>query len=399
MVMKWGSVVHRGSSFSEGGKAVEFKDFFSMLKKRISDGLDIPHFFRELISMITDVPESEWGGKKDPSKRELTDSSIRTYAKRKLSSNFAKSIVLRLSPEMFIESLNSRPVSTLTLLAADYSVIDPTADSGNIAEKLAYCFVDIIKRAAGEVDAAHLKEEQIQQQELDLRVKYGDYLLCEANYKCPYPGCGHSLTVSESGKLKYLYNVVIIDERKGPEVGNLMALCPNCHARLNVSRNNKITRDLSSRKRLLIASQQSKKLLDDMPLEEGIIGVVSKIKKIDSIDPDDISLDPKDVSQKLNPSDDFVLYNTVHGFVTSYFTRIKKLMREADKRKEIDYEEVQDQIRAMYRKLKKAKKSNMEIFTEIYSKIHRVTMEEELYCQIVVAYFIQSCEVFDAVAE
>lgn len=182
-------------------------------------------------------------------------------------------------------------------------------------------------------------------------------------------------------------------------MGNLLALCPNCHARLNVSRNNKITKDLSFRKRLLIASQQSKKLLDDMPLEEGIIGVVSKIKKIDSIAPDDISLDPKDVSQKLNPSDDFVLYNTVHGFVTSYFTRIKKLMREADKRKEIDYEEVQDQIRAMYRKLKKAKKSNMEIFTEIYSKIHRVTMEEELYCQIVVAYFIQSCEVFDAVAE
>ena len=34
---------------------MEFKDFFSMLKKRISDGADVPYFFRNLIAMITDV--------------------------------------------------------------------------------------------------------------------------------------------------------------------------------------------------------------------------------------------------------------------------------------------------------------------------------------------------------
>ena len=45
-------------------------------------------------------------------------------------------------------------------------------------------------------------------------------------------------------------------------------------------------------------------------------------------------------------------------------------MTNADKRGEIDYDEVQDQIHAMYKKLKKAKKSKVDIFNEIAQKIH-----------------------------
>jgi len=55
-------------------------------------------------------------------------------------------------------------------------------------------------------------------------------------------------------------------------------------------------------------------------------------------------------------------------------------------------------MKALYRRLKKTKKSREEIFNEIVEKIHRVTLQEALYCQIVVSYFIQSCEVFDAIA-
>ena len=45
---------------------MEFKDFFSTLKNRISNGYDVPEFFRDLFAMITDVPEENWGIKLDP---------------------------------------------------------------------------------------------------------------------------------------------------------------------------------------------------------------------------------------------------------------------------------------------------------------------------------------------
>lgn len=79
--------------------------------------------------------------------------------------------------------------------------------------------------------------------------------------------------------------------------------------------------------------------------------------------------------------------------------KIKEIMISLDKRGEIDYEEVQDQMKAIYRRLKKAGKTNMEIFNEIVAKIYRISLQEDIYCQIVVSYFVQSCEVFDAITE
>ena len=49
-------------------------------------------------------------------------------------------------------------------------------------------------------------------------------------------------------------------------------------------------------------------------------------------------------------------------------------MTSLDQRKVIDYEEVQDQMKAIYRRLKKANKSKMEIFMEISNKVHGVTL-------------------------
>ena len=91
---------------------MEFKVFFSMLKNRISDGTDIPYFFRDLIAMITEVPEEEWNTPKDPATKLTKENTLRTYAKRGVSKKFAESIVYRLSPENFVESLNSFPEAT-----------------------------------------------------------------------------------------------------------------------------------------------------------------------------------------------------------------------------------------------------------------------------------------------
>ena len=74
-------------------------------------------------------------------------------------------------------------------------------------------------------------------------------------------------------------------------------------------------------------------------------------------------------------------------------------MISLDKRGIIDYEELQTQMRSIYKRLSKSKKTDVEIFTEISTKIHKVTLQDDIYCQIIVAYFIQRCEVFDAITK
>lgn len=140
-------------------------------------------------------------------------------------------------------------------------------------------------------------------------------------------------------------------------------------------------------------------MLDELPLERGIVGVVTRIKKLQMQDFEEVSFDPKELTKKIDPSHEHLLYLTVKNFVLSYFVTVREIMMNLDKRGEIDYGSLQNQIHAIYRGLSKKNKNQMEIFAEISEKIHRQTLQEVIYCQVVVSYFIQSCEVFDAIAE
>ena len=395
--IEWYSVVHHGTNLRKGDCFVEFKEFFSMMKKRISDGADVPYFFKDLVAMITDVTEDEWGTPKDPSTKLSKESTLRSYAKRGLSQKFAQSIVYRLKPEMFIASLNTRPVTVRQFLADDFRPYDSTADASNIASKLAEVFIDIIRSAAGLVEPTELEKQKLQQAEQDFKNKFGDYLINEANHVCPFPGCGRSLVVTNAGKAANLYNVGLIDKKKAPTVENLLALCPHCYATYSIDDNAKICKELNGVKKILVAHQQSVQLLDDLPLEKGIVGVISKVKNLKEKDLADASLDPKEIKQKLKPADNMALYITVNTYVTTYYVKLREIMMNADKRGDIDYDEVQDQMHAIYKRLKKAKKTKVEIFNEIAQKVHKVSLQEDIFCQIVVSYFIQSCEVFDAI--
>lgn len=378
---------------------MEFKAFFSMLKNRISDGADVPYFFRDLIAMITDVTEDEWGTIKDPSTKLTSDETLRSYSKRNLTKKFAQSIVYRLQPELFMESLNERPDTVRAFLADDYKSIDATANKDNIAKLLADCFVEIIRRTAGLVEKDTLEKQKLQQQAAELKIKYGDYLLNEANYYCAFPGCGRSLTVSNEGRSTTVFKVSLIEKDKAPTVDNLLALCPHCYATYSIDDNKNVCKELKGVKKILMGHQESIQMLDELPLEKGIVRVVSKIKNLKEKDLVEATLDPKEIKQKIKPSENIVLYTTVNNYVMVYYVMLREIMMNADKRGDIDYDDIQYQMGAIYKRLKKAKKSKVEIFNEITEKIHKVSLQENIYCQIVVSYFIQSCEVFDAITE
>lgn len=121
-------------------------------------------------------------------------------------------------------------------------------------------------------------------------------------------------------------------------------------------------------KKLLGTRTQDLSLIDDLSLEKGIVRAIGKIKKLNEKELANASLDPKEIRLKLWLSDNIDLYQTLNLYATPYFVKIKEIMMSLDKRGEIDYEKVQDQMKAIYRRLKKAGKTNMEIFNEIVAK-------------------------------
>lgn len=397
--MVWRILVRRGANQGKECHAnVEFKTLFSILKKHLADGDDVPYFFRELMAMITTVTEDEWGTGQDPSVK-LSDETIRSYTKRGLPKKLACAIVYRLTPEILVERINERSETSRRLLAEDLKGYDASVDADSVAEAVSGWIVEIVQTAAGLVPQNALQKQQQMQIASDLKLRYGDYLLGETDGYCPFPGCGRQLTVSNNGRAVHSFEVSLIDKKKAATPDNLIAMCPQCYATYLLDDSKKVTKGLVEIKNLLSTHKQSVHLLDSLPLERGIVGVISRIKKLGEKELSDASLDPKEIKQKLSPSQDMALYLAVNNYVTTYFRRIKEIMMNLDKRGEIDYDEIQDQIHAFYKRLKKANKTRPEIFNEIVGKVHRVTLQDDIYCQIVVSYFVQSCEVFDAITK
>jgi hypothetical protein len=377
---------------------VEFKTLFPILRKHLSDGYDVPQFFRDLMAMLTEVSEDEWGTSKDPSQKGR-DNSLRSYAKRGLPKKLARTIVYRLTPENVVDSINSHKEEQRRNLANDLVGFEPSLDVNNVAKWVADQLVEIVQRSAGLVSQDKLSKEKQQQLDLELKQKYGDYLLAEEDNHCAFPGCGRELVLTNNGKISYAYEVSLINKNEKASPENLLAMCPQCHATYLMDSDKKVEKQLLNVKKLLATHRQSVHLLDDLPLESGIISVITRISKLKEKDLADASLDPKEIKQKLDPARDTAIYFTVKGYVSIYFVKIREIMTNLDKRREIDYDEIQDQMHALYRRLKKAGKSRLEIFNEITDKVHRVSLADNVYCQIVVAYFIQSCEVFDAITK
>ena len=378
---------------------MDFPTLFSILRKRLSDGYNAPMYCRELFAQLTEVSEEEWGTLKDPETKITKEATLRSFTKRGLSRKFAQAIVYRLAPDNLAARINERPVATRQLLSEDLSAYVPEVTADTVGKVIADMMVDIIRRTAGLVSQDALKQEKQRELFADWKTKYGDYLYEECDGFCPFPGCGKQLSAVADSKVSRVYEISLVDKTKKVTTDNLIALCPMCHATYQMDDSKAKTKELANVKALLITHGQSARLLDGIALEKGIVGVLRRLADLKEKAFFKAELDPKELTKKVNPTDNYILYLTVKNNVTTYFLKIREIMTNLDRRGLIDYEALQDQMKAIYKRLKKSHLSQMEIFREITEKLHRTSLQDDVYCQIVVCYFIQSCEVFDAVAE
>lgn len=377
---------------------MEFKTIFDILQDYLADDDNAPKFFRELISMLTSMSEAEWGSLKDPS-QQLSDNTIRSYIRRGLSQAVAKRIIYRLDSENLKECINEKETAVREKMADDIRGYVPDVSADTVADTIAEILVDNIRTSAGLVPQDKITKQREEVARAKLKSKYGDFLLSETGNYCPFPGCGKELVISGNGKAVQTYEVNLIEKDKPVTSDNLIAMCPQCSATYAIDTQKKTVTSLKKVKKSLVSHRESVKMLNDKPLEKGIVGVLGGIKKLGAKDLRDASLDPKKINQKILPSESIVLYNTVNNLVTVYYLRTRDILMNLDKKHEIDYDEIQSQMKSIYLKLKKAKKTKEEIFEEIVDKIHRMTLQEVIYCQIVVCFFIQKCEVYDAITE
>lgn len=237
-------------------------------------------------------------------------------------------------------------------------------------------------------------------------------LVSQVNRHCPL--CGVKLFRNKNGEEYKFYEVahiyphsptpkelVVLESVTVPEKiddeKNYIALCPNCHTEYDKGKTLEEYNRLRSVKDGLIAKEIQYDLQYEYKLKEDINSIVAKLEsactKKDGLVP--LSYDPKKVDKKLKDSISPFQLRNIKALVTQYYRLIAKSFAEIEKRTG-NAKIIASNIRTYYLEQKRLPIDNQKIYNNMVDWVlHNTKTDNRDAAAVIVAYFIQHCEVFE----
>lgn len=195
------------------------------------------------------------------------------------------------------------------------------------------------------------------------------------------------------------------DEPKlSPDVNsldNFIPLCPKCHNRFDNPRTVSEYRILYSLKQRLIAEERSKNMFYQYTIAEEIQKIVLALTQSDLSN----SLEPLDltalrIEQKLEKDFSPITKRHIISDVTDFYPFIRGLFMETERNTPGKFDLIATNVHAFYLQLKISLNKQETIYDEMAKWIQSKTPNSSLdACKVVVAFFIQNCEVFENVTQ
>ena len=232
-------------------------------------------------------------------------------------------------------------------------------------------------------------------------------LLAETNYECPLSHVKLVETVKGEPVKRYvitqIYPEDLTDElaeqfnavHKRPmnlnASENLIALSEKCSGDYLIAPTIDEYNRLYELKQDLSKKYRAKMTIDNAQLEEDIRSVVAALLAVDpETELTDLEYDALHIEEKVN---DFILKNEIQFNAVRYYRYIESVFSESD----ADFELIASEMKTASMQLVKSGLSQAEVVATLSEWIRNKTALGEnglLACNIVVAFFIQNCEVF-----
>jgi len=399
-----------------------FSDFAKMLYPYCGNNDKTSEFVIILTNAIMEEPKG------DEEKNPLADLQIGTLEKiysgsSKISQRKASAIWKQLYKENFIEYVQElSPDVQVTLgnqlykLGFDISKEDVGTICANllaeIIESLAKgvnpvgAIVKVNEPFLHEVGTIHSKESHIS----DLN------LLMEANRMCP--SCAKPLVDSKGNNSLSQYQIVNIlpiqptlDETKifGDLLDStvdrysfnnkipLCLVCANSYTTLPTKEECQRLLDIKARiQRNYVAMQTMEK----MPLEKDIEAV---LRGISNATHDELTNTLVYTALKIRdkiPTFNVLLIMKTESSVIHYFSYVKGLFTQLQREIGLDFDDIASDVKSSFRKLKKQNLTQDEIFSRLTEWfMNKSNTNNTLACEVIVAFFIQNCEVLDEITK
>lgn len=179
------------------------------------------------------------------------------------------------------------------------------------------------------------------------------------------------------------------------DLGNLIALCKDCHKVFDNPRTVEGYREMCKIKTVSSQNAEIRRSLSTFHLTEEVKELIeklaSKIKKAQV----NLDFDAKTIDTKLPDDNDFLLKLKVQGFVNYFYVDIKQLFQELDKAIPGTSELVYSEVKTHYLSLKRSGLDKEKAFDALVSWVHLTCQtKNKVASEVLISFFIQNCEVF-----
>jgi len=183
------------------------------------------------------------------------------------------------------------------------------------------------------------------------------------------------------------------DDPGRPTIGDAIALCPSCYSWYLVTSQDE-RQALRKHKERIAARALAGDEVSGIKIDEQISEVLRTIDTYevseDALAESQRTFDPSTIKSKIR---NIPLRRRTISYVTEYFPYVRGLLQAIEK--DSDSEIIAQQFNLQYLKAKRRIKAESDIADVIAEDLYNHTGQQHREaCQIVVAYFIQSCEVF-----
>lgn len=413
-----------------------FSEFAKILYPFCGNGGKTSDFVLTLIENIMEIPANEDAEKAaNDEYNPLAGLDIGTLEKiyngnSKISKKNASAIFTHLDKGRFSDYIDSLPTDTLALLKDSLKNLEiETGAAHGVPDKCADILTSILMNLAGVKNASTSLQNVNALPYIEMSTELVPsfttqrgmipesdlHLLMEADHSCPLCGAPLIGQKNDNGLAKYRITSIVPDaptEELKKELGgsiihkdqctskNKIALCIPCNNAYTANTTKDECLNLLNTKERLSRNSNALEVLDKMYLEEQIEAVIRQIANASPEQlSDELTYNAVRINEKIKKSN-IPLLVKVRGFVVPYYNFIKTVFSQLEREGKLIFDDVANDVLRSYRKLQASNLSQDEIYNQLVDWFNKKTNAQSVVaCEIIVAFFVQNCEVFHALAQ
>jgi hypothetical protein len=210
--------------------------------------------------------------------------------------------------------------------------------------------------------------------------------------------CGAPLGMPQNNKPTDYCDIVYLhsDDSDQDTYETAVALCKKCSSRFSAATPTEIAQLRGIKERLM----KNTTALDEaanIPIETQIADVLHEVALIqNSVDTTELRIVPLKIDEKIT---DIPLRRKTVAYVTQYFYIVQDVLAQLAQERKLDTTSLASEIKLKYQAVSKVLSEQDEINSTLIDGLYnQIGRKHRSACEIVIAYFVQSCEVFDAIS-